>query len=88
MSTRTVVAAGFLLMAGAYLAAQNQVRVENSRELVQALASNRTVLLAPGRYLVSEVAQVANPAVSWDKAFDKAAWRTLQAGCGPIDRSR
>jgi len=68
MSTRTVVAAGFLLMAGAYLAAQNQVRVANSR--------------------VSEVAQVANPAVSWDKAFDKAAWRTLQAGCGPIDRSR
>jgi len=37
---------------------------------VQALASNRTILLAPGQYLVSEVAQIANPAVSWEEAFD------------------
>jgi hypothetical protein len=46
------------------------VRVASSGELVQALASNRTILLAPGQYLVSEVAQIANPAVSWEEAFD------------------
>ena len=70
MNTRSLIAAVLLLTAGANLPAQKQVRVANSRELVRALASDRTVLLAPGQYLVSEIAQVGNPAVSWDKAFD------------------
>ena len=70
MKNRLAVVAAFLLMAGSGLAAQEQVSVASSRELVQALASNRTILLAPGQYLVSEVAQIANPAVSWEEAFD------------------
>src|SRR5512145_1077144 len=70
MKNRLVVVAAFILMAGSNLAAQEQVRVASSGELVRALASNRTILLAPGQYLVSEVAQIANPAVSWDQAFD------------------
>jgi polygalacturonase len=70
MNTRLAVAAALLLTAGSYLAAQNQVLVASSGELVQALASNRTILLAPGRYLVSEAAQTGNPAVSWEETFD------------------
>src|SRR4030042_5714145 len=70
MKTRLAGVAAFLLTAGFYLAAQDQVSVASSRELVQALASNRTILLAPGQYLVWEVAQIANPAVSWEEAFD------------------
>ncbi len=70
MNNRLAVVTAFLLMAGSWLAAQNQVRVANAGELVQAMASNRTILLAPGQYPVSEVAQIANPAVSWDQAFD------------------
>jgi hypothetical protein len=70
MKNRLAVVAAFLLTAGFYLAAQEQVSVASSRELVQALASNRTILLAPGQYLVSEVAQIGNPAVSWEEAFD------------------
>jgi polygalacturonase len=69
MNTRLVVAAG-LLLAAFSLDAQQRVRVRDTGELVQALASNRTVLLAPGTYKVSEVVQTANPAVSWSPAFD------------------
>ena len=70
MNNRLAVAAAFLLMAGSYLAAQDQISVASSGELVQALVSNRTILLAPGQYLVSEAAQIGNPAVSWEETFD------------------
>jgi hypothetical protein len=63
-------AAVLLLTAASHLTAQGQVRVATSRELARAVASNRTVLLAPGRYLVTEAAQVANLAVSWEPTFD------------------
>jgi hypothetical protein len=64
------VAAATLLLAASCLGAQNQVRVANARELLQAIGPIRTVLVAPSEYLLSEVAQVSNPAVSWDKAYD------------------
>jgi hypothetical protein len=46
------------------------VRVTKTRELPAALRSDRTVVLSAGRYLVTEVAQVANPAVSWEQTYD------------------
>jgi parallel beta-helix repeat protein len=64
------IAAAALLLAATCLGAQNPVRVASARELVRAIGSDRTVLLAPGEYLLSEVAQVANPAVSWRKTVD------------------
>jgi hypothetical protein len=62
-------AAAVLFLTALCLGAQSPVRVATARELVEAIA-NRTVLLAPGQYLLSEVAQTANPAVSWQKTFD------------------
>jgi len=59
-----------LLLAAACLGAQNRVRVRNGGELAQAIGSNRLVVLAAGEYRVSEAAQVANPAVSWEPVFD------------------
>jgi hypothetical protein len=69
MKTR-LLAAALALIAAAGLAAQQQVRVTRMRELPAALRSDRTVLLSPGEYLVSEIAQVSNPAVSWEQEFD------------------
>lgn len=65
-----LLAAALALIAAAGLAAQQQVRVTRMRELPAALRSDRTVLLSPGEYLVSEIAQVSNPAVSWEQEFD------------------
>ena len=59
-----------LLLAATCLPAQSPVRVTGSRELVQALGSDRTVFLAPGEYLLSGAGQVSNPGVSWRKVFD------------------
>jgi hypothetical protein len=63
-------AAAVLLLAASCLEAQTQVRVATARELIRAIASDSTVVLAPGKYLLSEVAQTANPAVSWDEVSD------------------
>lgn len=60
-----LLAAAALLLAAACLGAQNLVHVTDAQELVQAIGSDRTVILAPGDYLLSEVAQISNPAVSW-----------------------
>jgi polygalacturonase len=59
-----------LLLTAAWLGAQNRVRVRNGRELAQAIGSDRLVVLAEGEYRVSEAAQAANPAVSWEPVFD------------------
>ena len=59
-----------LLLAAVSLGAQQQVRVTRTRELPAALRSDKTVLLSAGEYLVSEVAQSSNPAVSWEQTFD------------------
>lgn len=64
------VAAAALFLAGVCLGAQNSLRVTNARELVQAIGSNRTVLLAPGEYLLTEAAPLSNPVVSWEPEFD------------------
>ena len=59
-----------LLLAAAGLWAQNPIRVNSARELVKALSSERTVLLAPGEYLVSEASRVATAVASWEQTFD------------------
>jgi hypothetical protein len=63
-------AAAVALIAATGLAAQQQVRVARMLELPAALRSDRTVLLSPGEYLVSEVAQTSNPVVSWEQEYD------------------
>jgi hypothetical protein len=62
--------AAALLLAATCLGAQSPVRVAGARELVRAIGSDRTVLLAPGEYLLADAVQMVNPAVNWRRTFD------------------
>lgn len=61
----------FLMLALFQIVLADEVRVTNAVELMRAIAPGRTVVLAPGEYLVSEIpADVQSDYVRFEQAYD------------------